>query len=163
MSILKSFPVFLLCAIAFIAIVAVQPVMAVVDMDPFDSSVPEASLNPFSNDIAEPTGTYDWFYGPDQTQMSDYLAELGIPYYDDSGNWVIDPAMRSTGGSTWDPNANFEVPKLSPALPDWSGEYVPQVGTGGWYSPLTPSGIPVSPTRESNVSLSWAQAAGIAP
>ena len=139
---------FLLCAIAFIGIFAAQPVMAA-DMNPFDTSGsysnPFSDIGtwsdsyPFSNVVAEPAGNYDWFDGPSESQLPYFFAALGIPYASDSIDWVGAISIPSTGGSAWLPYSNTPSPGISPPLPDWSGEYVTEVGPGGWWSPLTPA------------------------
>jgi len=140
----------LFCAIAII--MAVQPVMAAVDMNPFDTS------------SSEPTGNLNWFDGPDESQMPDFFAALGFPYSGGSDNWATDINIPRSDGGFWQPYNNLPSPAdspgwwspLTPAVvpvsptasptPGNSGVNTIPVNPNGWWSPLTPGVVPVSPT-----------------
>ena len=140
----------LFCAIAII--MAVQPVMAAVDLNPFDTSSPE------------PNGNLNWFDGPDESQMPDFFAALGFPYSGGSDNWATDINIPRSDGGFWQPYNNLPSPAdspdwwspLTPAVvpvsptasptPGNSGVNTIPVNPNGWWSPLTPAEIPVMPT-----------------
>lgn len=113
---MKSFNVLILCAIAVIAIFAVQPAIAA-----------ETSNN---------------FNIPDESQLPAYFAALGIPY-DDGSDWVSGITITRPDGSTYQPYTNLPGPAVPTG--DFSGpvQYVTPIGEGGWWSPLTSGQTPV--------------------
>jgi hypothetical protein len=134
-------------------------VIAVVDMNPFDTDVP-----------AENNGNSAWFGVPDESQLPDLFAALGIPYSDGSSDWVNGIGITRPDGSTWQPYANLPGPDISSGdIGGWSSPLTPTQTpvptatpttilppvapieftipgmTEGWWSPLTPAGVPASP------------------
>jgi|GEM_PF-3060284 len=130
---MKVIPLF--CVVAVIAFVAVHPVMAVVNMNLFKISVPETQS--YSNDDS------DWFRSPGERQMHDSFTVLVFP---NSENWFNGISVPLTDGGVWFPYSHAGPKNLSTETwIDWSEEHVTPANPDGWWSPLSPSGVPASP------------------